>query len=205
MHNRSKLVLAGLAAAMLLSLGVSSASARNLSLSEQGSRIVWTPLEFIAGGRTVRCNVTLDSRFHYRTIVKREGALVGFVNNATVNTCVGGSATVLSSTLPWHITYNGFSGTLPNITAIRLNQIGTSFNIRPDGTIACLARSTAENPAKGIAEIGAGGAITGLRADETVTIPLEGFFCSFAGEGAFRGRGVVTAAVGGGSVFVRLI
>jgi len=203
MHKRSKLIFAGLAAAMLLSLGVSSASARNLSVNEQSSNIVWTPLEFVAGGRTVSCNVTLETRFHYRTIVKSSGALIGFVNRATVNTCTGGSATVLSATLPWHITYGGFSGTLPNITAIRLNLIGTSFLVQPNESIACLARSTAANPARGIANV-AGGVITGLRADETATIPLEGFICAFGGSGSFRGTGSVRTP-GGGNVTVRLI
>jgi len=204
MHKRSKLVLAALAAAMLLALAVGSTSARNLSVNEQSLRVVWTPAEFIAGGRTARCNLTLEGRFHYRTIVKREGALTGFINSVIANTCSGGSTTILTSTLPWHLTYGGFTGTLPNITGVRMTVIGISFTVRPEGSIACLARSTAENPARSIANLGAGGSVTGLRADETAIIPLEGFFCAFGGSGSFRGTGTVSTP-GGGSTRVTLI
>jgi hypothetical protein len=204
MEKRSELMLLGLAASMLMALAVGSASARNLSVNERSLRAVWTPATFIAGGSSARCNLTIEASFHYRTIVKREGALSGFVTRAILNTCTGGSSTVLSNTLPWHITYGGFGGTLPNITALRLSAIGASFTVRPEGSIACLARSTAENPVRAIANVGAGGSITGLRLDETAQIPLEGFFCAFGGEGSFRGTGAATA-LGGGSVVVRLI
>lgn len=204
MHKRSKPIFAGLAAAMLMALAVDSASARNLSVNEQSIRAVWTPITFAAGGNSARCNLTLEGSFHYRTLVKRESALAGFITRAIITTCTGASATVLTATLPWHLTYNGFTGTLPNITTLRLNIIGVSFNVRPEGSVACLARSTAANPARAIATLGVGGSVTGLRADETAQIPLEGFFCSFAGEGSFVGTGS-PSALGGGSLVVRLI
>jgi len=91
---------------MILALAVSGTSARNLSVTEQSLRVVWTPIEFVAGGRSARCNLTLEGSFHYRTIVKREGALSGFITRAILNTSSGGSATVLTNTLPWHLTYN---------------------------------------------------------------------------------------------------
>jgi hypothetical protein len=202
--KHSKLALTGLAASMFLALAVSSTSARNLRVTERSLRVVWMPIEFLAAGKTARCNLTLEGSFHYRTIVKREGALSGFITRAILNTCSGGSATVLTNTLPWHLTYNGFTGTLPNITGVSISIIGVSFLARPEGSIACLARSTAENPVRAIANIGAGGSVTGLRADETASIPLEGFFCAFGGEASFRGTGTVSA-LGGGSARITLI
>jgi len=196
--------LASLVAAIFLAVTVSAAPARNLSVSEQAANIVWTPLELVMAGRSFRCNATLGARFHYRTMVKSDNALIGYINSATMNTCTGGSATILAATLPWHITYRGFSGTLPNITNIRMNVIGFSFNWRPEGSIACLARSTAENPLQVITNIAAGGIVTGMRADETATIPIESFFCAFGGEGTFRGTGTVRTP-GGSNVAVRLI
>jgi hypothetical protein len=206
MHKRSKLLLVGLAAAMLLSMAVGNASARNLSLNEQSFRAVWTPLEFVAGGNTVKCNVTLEGSFHYRTIVKRADALIGFITRAIANTCTGGSATVLTATLPWHLPYEGFSGTLPNITDIRIKLVGASFNVFPTGAPrACLARTTTANPARGIANVGAGGRVTNLQAEPGASIPLEEFFCAFAGEGRFIGTTSSLTKLGGGDLFVRLI
>jgi len=204
MHKRSKLLLVGLASAMLLALAVSSASASRLSVNEQSWRVVWTPLSFSAGGNVVRCNVTLEGSFHYRTIVKSVGSLIGFITRAIANTCTGGSATVLTNTLPWHVQYGGFTGTLPNIATVRLSLIGASFNVRPSGLVACLARSTTENPARGIATV-SGGTITKLTAEEGATIPLNGFLCEFAGEGTFSGESSSVTKLGGGSLTVRLI
>jgi hypothetical protein len=56
MRNRSKLLLAGLSAALLLSLAIGSASANRLSINATRLRIVYTPLSFTAAGATVRCS-----------------------------------------------------------------------------------------------------------------------------------------------------
>lgn len=192
MRNRSKLLLMGLTAAMLLSIGVGSASANRLSTNATAQRIVWTPLTFAStGGSVIRCNVTLEQRFHSATIAKVRGSLIGFITAANVAACSGGAVTVLTATLPWHVRYNSFTGTLPSLTGVNFDLIGTAFRIQPTGSIACLARSTVENPARGTAVI-SGGRVTGLRADPTATIPLEGFFCAFGGEGTFSGTGTVS-------------
>jgi hypothetical protein len=53
-------------------------------------------------------------------------------------------------TLPWHVQYGGFTGTLPTITSIRTNIIGFAFRIREPFGVTCLARSTAAEPATGV-------------------------------------------------------
>jgi len=203
MRRSLQLMLITCAAAGLLALAVGSSSARSLSVNEQSDRIVWTPIEFIAGANSVRCNLTLEGSFHYRVSAKTVGSLSGFITRAIVNTCTGGSVTVLVPTFPWHTVYRGFTGTLPNITGVRLDLVGFAFSVRPTGLVACLARSTTENPGRGIVNISRGTA-TSIRSDETATIPLNGFLCEFAGEGSFSGTATITK-LGGGSLTVTLI
>jgi hypothetical protein len=133
MRTSAKLTLAALAAALLLASAVSSASATRLSSSNQNLRLTFTSLEFVAPGVvTIRCQVTLEGSFHTRTIAKVARSLVGSVTKAAIKgeTCANGSGatfngaeryngTTTPNTLPWHLTYESFSGTLPNITALQ--------------------------------------------------------------------------------------
>jgi hypothetical protein len=196
MRSRSKLLLAGAMAVLALSMGVSTASANRLSINERGVRITWARLSFIAGTNTVSCPVTLEGSFHSGTIRKVARALIGYISRAIVNgtegPCTGGTATVLSETLPWHIQYRAFTGALPRIRTVSLRLIGASFRVRPAGLVACLARTTEAEPAQGEALVNeATGAVTGLRANEEASIGLDGFLCAFAGEGHFGGIGQV--------------
>jgi hypothetical protein len=119
MRTSIKLSLTGLVAALLLSVTVGAASARNLSISNTNARITWSRLEFVAP-ITARCQITLEGSFHARTAAKVVGSLVGSVTRATVKTesCTNGR--VVASNVPWHITYEGFRGTLPNISDVLL-------------------------------------------------------------------------------------
>jgi hypothetical protein len=144
----------------------------------------------------------MEGSFHSATLSKVCGQLVGYVTEATFgHPCVGGEAwalngierlpngTIPPSTLPWHIRYNGFTGTLPNITGIRLQLIGVSFLMRTAGGAGCLMKTTEARPAFGIVERNTTtGNIEGLRPEESTTIPtlttLEGL-CAALG---FQGR-----------------
>src|SRR4029077_3157461 len=73
------------------------------------------------GTHTVRCPVTLEGSLHSRTIPKIVRVLlIGAVSTVRIKneSCTGGTASVLR--LPWHMTYEGFRGTLPNITSVLL-------------------------------------------------------------------------------------
>lgn len=71
----------------------------------------------------------MEGTFHYRTIVKVERSLIGYVTRAIFGRpCTGfgemweyngteGSLTSNVNSLPWHFTYDGFNGTLPNISS----------------------------------------------------------------------------------------
>lgn len=128
MRNRSKLLAAALAATALLGLAVQSASANRLSIneSERGFKAVWTTLNLNAERTLARCPVTLEGTFEVSSLAKRPGTRLGTVTGATAGTC---SMRLLRETLPWEITYNSFTGTLPNITGVTLNLIGVAFQI----------------------------------------------------------------------------
>jgi hypothetical protein len=215
MHRHIRLLLTSLAATAILAAAVGTASANNLSVSNQQIRVTWSGLELtnnITTG-TVRCPVTLEGSFHSATIRKVSRALIGYISRAAVGLaaqCTGGRATINQETLPWHLAYDSFRGALPRIEEITLLLIRASFIVTPNEGNSCRATTTIENPAAGRAiRNTTTGAITGLRADESRAIPLVnapgGIFCGL-GEGRFSGLGNVallgTAAT---AISVRLI
>jgi hypothetical protein len=159
-RNRSKLVLVALTAALTLGALVGMASANRIAQSNQTFRSTWNALEFI-GFVTIRCHVTIEGSFHSRTISKVAEALVGYVSRAIVDEghCTGGSARVLSESLPWHIRYASFTGTLPNITGIVLRQVNAAFQVSAvvlGAQVNCLFKSTAASPMRGTVEVSGG-------------------------------------------------
>jgi hypothetical protein len=169
-------VLAALAAALVLGCAVNSASANRLSYSNQGFRITWSRLSFsdAAGGVVIRCQVTLEGSFHSATLAKVVDAQVARITRASIGSCEEGHATILSASLPWAVTYQSFSGTLPSITGVRHELIGAAFSVEPGGGIVCLARTSSEFPAAGNANREAGGSITSLSPDPELAIPVTG-------------------------------
>ena len=189
--RKSKLLLAALAATALLGVMVSNASAGRLSVNEQGFRITWAELNFTEAifRVGVHCPVTLEGTFHYRTIVKAIGSLIGYVTRAIVDNvaCRGGHATVLTETLPWHVTYEGFNGTLPSITGIITLLAEPAFRLEiPLIGLNCLSRATnIRGTITGTRE--AGGAFKAERLTPgRETIPCGGV------NGTFEGTGTVT-------------
>ncbi|MGN6189503.1 MAG: hypothetical protein ACTHOE_11425 [Conexibacter sp.] len=105
----------------LLAATVGAASARNFSFSSQTERIAFAELKFTGGEITVSCRLTLEGSFHSRTTAKIREALVGAVTAVTGgHPCNGGEAFAFNgvertpNTLPWHIQYDSFEGTLPS-------------------------------------------------------------------------------------------
>jgi hypothetical protein len=207
MRTRSKLLFTSLGAALLLSMAVGSASARDLSVTNRNFRAVWRELRLRStGGVDIRCPVTLEGSFHSSTIHKTIHALGGHITRATIvsRTCSGGTVTASQESLPWHVTYEGFSGVLPTITLTFVSLIGMKFTITAAG-VTCVARTTTENPGRGRLIVGGGGATRELVADETVLIPLTGFGCELAGEGFFGGAAAVTLLGNTTTISIRLI
>jgi hypothetical protein len=93
------------------------------------------------------CRVTFEGSFHSRTFSKVARALVGYITSAIVAEagCTGGSARALPTTLPWHLQYASFTGTLPDITGIRLRVVGAGFQIQ-EPIVTCLYRTSEAEP-----------------------------------------------------------
>ena len=125
-----KLLLTIVSAIVLLGALVSSASARNFSVSSQTNTALFTRLDFIGGFDTVECEVKISGSFHSRTQVKSVGTLVGYITEATVLRCARGGMTINQASLPWHRRYAGFTGTLPNITSQTETVSGAEWRIR---------------------------------------------------------------------------
>lgn len=158
--------------------------------------IIWPEAErlrfSIAEFAPVECRVLMEGGFHSRTISKVCGQLVGEIRIAQrpaetfcVSTERFGEVWILNgaeeqgegllpNTLPWHVRYDSFTGTLPHIASIRLQIIGASFIGRGPFGIRCLYRSTTARPLYVIFLVNAASEIETLRVDETQPIPRKG-------------------------------
>jgi hypothetical protein len=201
-------VLAAVAAVTLALALTAGASARRIALTEQNFLASWTPtspIAFNAAGHAIRCPVTIDGSFHSRTVSKVCGQLVGYVNRAIVanSVCTNGHFTAQTETLPWHIRYLRFSGTLPIISLLYIVLVGGRFTFETAEGILCEMGTTAEHPAVGNIEIRREGETGFLKAERLIalpefTIPLGGgFICRLGGEVSFEGTANLTGTTAG--------
>ena len=207
MRTRTKLIISVLAATLLMSAAVSSASASRLSVSNRNIRVVWSLLTLEAAGAVMQCPVTLEGSFHSATVAKRVGSLIAHISRASVRGELAGclnTGTATVSTLPWHVVYGGFQGTLPRPTGIIFRLIGARITIDPAGGLpACTATTSTMNPGGGVAQLETSGSVTGLSADESATIPFsEGFGCALF-TGTYSGSGTVRL-LGGPTTQIRV-
>jgi len=203
MRTRSKLCLTALMAAALFATAVGTASARNLSISNSNIRANFRPLIFFNGSNRLSCNVTIEGSFHYRTIVKSINALLGYITRVDVDevNCAGtgllegATASANRETLPWHVTYLGFRGTLPLFERVLLG-LHVDFNLNT-GVGVCRYAGTAQGSFVR--------AVSELEADRTVAIPKSAgsFLCPASGN--FEGRTRVTLLGTATAVTVTLI
>jgi len=198
MRISARLTLAALAATLLLAVGLSTASARNLSVSNQSIRLTWRSLEFTGAEIVIRCPVTLEGTFHARTIAKVENTLIGYITRAVAKqeACTNGIGAPFNGTerynggtpassLPWHMTYKFFSGTLPNIVGIRILLLGFRFGIRDSAGLCTGQYGPRPEGIDAEASVGAGGVITELSPvppNESTLIRRDGgIFCPATG------------------------
>jgi hypothetical protein len=181
MRRQSKASLCALAAAAVLAVLVSTASANRLSISNPAIRAVWAPVTVIIPESSLEfvCAMTLEGSFHSSTIQKVAGALVGYITRASVgHPCSGAGemwvhngteaplGNVRPTSLPWHMTYQGFTGTLPNISEVRLllRGIRVTSMWRVGEITLCLATfGNAEESIISEWKIGAGGRVIAVQ------------------------------------------
>jgi hypothetical protein len=200
-RNRTKLLLVALTAAITLGALLSTASANRIAQSNQNFRATWSALRFI-GFVTVECHVTIEGSFHSRTLAKVAEALVGYVSRATVDEghCTGGSARVIQETLPWHLRYQSFTGTLPRISGITDRQVGSGFQVTGvvlGFPVTCQITSTAASPMVGINNVNTTtGQVESLRPDETALIPVSSGGGSCGSSGRLAGTSTTLTLLG---------
>src|SRR5215207_9545753 len=102
MSAQNRCLTVALVAAVCLGITVQGASANQLSISSSTYRLTWSTLELASAVGTIRCPVTIEGSFHSRTVWKVSGSLVGYVTRTALGACTGGTARVLTETLPWH-------------------------------------------------------------------------------------------------------
>jgi hypothetical protein len=192
----SKLIVTIVGATVLLGALVSSASARSFSLSSQAKTILWRRMDFISAAGNVECEVNLSGSFHTRTFTKTVNSLIGYLTEGAVLRCANGGATLNQSSLPWHLRYRGFTGTLPNMNSQSATVTGAEWTIR-SGIVTCTVRRETSSTTITYT-IGAGGVIT--RADISGTCSCSGFNTTISG-----GETNVLERIGGARITVRLI
>jgi hypothetical protein len=209
MRLYARLALTALVATAAFATLVATASAARFEPSNQLVRVAWSSLEFEAGFN-IRCGVTLEGSFHSRTIAKVVGSLIGLITRAAVrHPCTNGEAwafngserlgaTTLATSLPWHITYEGFTGTLPNIATLRILLSNARFRVQdPIFRLLCVYTTGAGRNATGTATVSAAGVVdrlvasSGAIASDTAGCPA-GRFTSGAADGAITVLGTAT-------------
>jgi len=171
----------------LMALSVSTAPARNMSVSNQSFRVTFNDLEFTAGEIRNDCRVTLEGSLHSRTMPKVEGTLIGYITRVQTGQCTVGT-TILTETLPWHISYLSFSGTLPEITTIIIrarNNYRVLTCLEAIDILAKLIRNTTTSEITG----------TEVPRSRNENLPLTGLLCPAP-------RLATVQSVGNGSVMV---
>jgi hypothetical protein len=179
--------LTALVAAAVLAGAAGAASARRISLTSQGFRVVFTSFAVFESWLVIepRCPVTFEGSFHSRTISKVANSLIGYITRAIADQsmCAEGRLYMLngaevlagltvSNSLPWHIRYSSFVGTLPFIQEIKVSIVGMGVLAERFGGV-CLYLTTAEAPARARLARESGGLLTSLTMEEFATIPLH--------------------------------
>jgi hypothetical protein len=144
-----KLLVAAAGATVLLSALVSSASARNFSISNHSIRSSWREVIFNGLFGETNCQVTLEGSLHSSTMAKVIGTLMGYITSAILGPCSVGTATIHRESLPWHVKYSGFEPRLPEIRSLIVHVLGVRFSVREPGGITCTATSENAHPAVG--------------------------------------------------------
>jgi hypothetical protein len=208
-----RILIACFAVLATMALTAGTASGRRIAVDDQDMVVIFDDasqrLTFDAGGNAVQCEVTLSGSYHSSTIAKVTGSLVGHATNVNVDTagCTGGNVQVLSGTLPWHYTYQGFRGVLPRIEGGMFHVINVAYLIDIEG-IECLGRSDVTDPVIGETTVSTTtGQVTSLTAQGVVDVgdlSEFAFQCDFIGSGQFSGTGRVRDAEGN-LVFIRLV
>jgi hypothetical protein len=139
-----KISLTGLAATLVLLFSIEPASAlRALEFSRREISLlarIWTISSTNLPGRVI-CLVALNVTLNEFEIRKGFETAIGRVEPRILS-CIENTATILRG--PYTLNYQGFTGSLPNITGLRLKILRMGFLIDMGILARCLIRTDAE-------------------------------------------------------------
>ncbi len=161
----------------LLPLVAGTASAGGLGTSSRSLYITWDEpgpsgqLTIEASGMNIGCDVRLLGEFHSTVMIKAWERLSGLIRHVEISECGGGIISILNESLPWHVKYESFTGSLPGISSVRFLLNRVAFLIQtPFGQ--CLGIAEAGDPFGAEADLSSGN-VTGFSADSDRRIPVE--------------------------------
>ncbi len=201
-------ILIAITTAVVISVVGGQAAVARTGIRFNRTTIYWGGAETIGGPfGLVICPVTATITLH-QTVAKIRGALMGLANlGYSTSSCITGNAGQLVGNRrvtglagPYHVQFQSFDGTLPNITSISFAIVGVSFWItEPTFGVSCLtagpqsitATTTGGNPATGLSISAASIALEGGFGCgfSSATMTAEG---SLYAELALRSRSSVT-------------
>ncbi len=135
MNLTKKVIFAALVAGLALTAASGAAWART-AIGVTGGPISSSAsaLTFEEGGEglgvNVICDITLNGELHEGPIEKVEGALIGYITEASEANCssnLPSEAGVRFLLFPWHVQYVGFTGELPEINTVTIRVVEAGF------------------------------------------------------------------------------
>lgn len=164
MRCSTRLALAALVAALLVTVGGSAQANRSIRVSPTVQTSSAIPLTFEAEGTRITCEIAMRLR-NNEMVAKVLSAEVG-TTTLEFRMCFSGTLRALAERQPLTISYVNFSGTLPSITAVGLEVRGFAFLLEMlGGAVRCLFSGNLRVQTVGTP-------ITSWRVDETRAIPL---------------------------------
>lgn len=223
MPHRLHTALLILSAVATLVFATASTSANRLSVSSSTFRVVYTPIEFAEQSAGISCNITLEGSLHSGTIAKIEGSLSGSITRVSIQheTCrepIGlfaanawyyNGETILGvatrNGLPWHLTYKGFTGNLPNINQVLVLTHGIRFAVQIAAKSCLGIYGGSEANLIDDLTLGSNGEVVSIEPEANASLPLAEGTSGCPNPAFFRGTGTVTQAGSSTRITVRLI
>jgi hypothetical protein len=190
MSRTNRALLTALASMLAIVAIVGIASARTLRVDEPEFEWAWTertPFTIRYGGREIGCPLTLRGNFNAATIAKSLGRGIAVLREKAEapERCPRGSMLIVSGIPALEVRYEGFEGTLPNITGIRVSIPGMRYLVRE--FIVCEYLPPAERPLRATIARAAGSELTTVTPESGTrfesTTPLSCPPASFSGAG----------------------
>jgi hypothetical protein len=181
--------LGALVATLVLGVGVGSAAAEEYWVIGQSFRVAMRALTVHSDviEATAVCPVTLEGTFSSASFTAAARTRIGSVTRAGLGACTGGTASILSASLPWTLQYDTFGGTLPEPTSVSTRIIGAGIAATLGG-ISCLASTEEAEPLKLRFLRNPPGELSEASFDESSRIRPRGAFCELS-KGYLSGSG----------------